>query len=191
MVCWSCNEAVRGAVCVSCGALQPPPVTPDPYALLGLERRWHLAPAAVEEVWRALARKVHPDRFAGRSAVERRMALQWTAAINDARRVLKDDDRRAWYLATGSAAPREGGGPKLDPEFLQEMFEWRELEEEHPGALREQAQTREAQIRGELESIFSAWESGAGDLGEVEDRLTRLKYVTGLLREHDHAEHRD
>lgn len=191
MVCWSCNEAVSGPVCVSCGALQPPPPKPDPYALLGLERRWHLSPAEVEDAYRGLARKVHPDRFAGRPAVERRMALQWTAAINEARRVLKDDERRAWLLATGSAAPSEGQRVKLDPEFLQEMFEWREREEETPGALREQALAREAQLRCELERIFTAWESGAGDLGEVEDRLSRLKYVTGLLREQEHGEHRN
>lgn len=189
MVCWNCNEPVNGAVCVGCGALQPPPAALDPYALLGLERRYHLAPTVVEDAYRALARKVHPDRFAGRRAVERRMALQWTAALNEARRILKDDDRRARWLATGEAAP-SGRGPALDPEFLQEMFDWREQEEERPGSLREQAQAREAALREELDTIFTAWESGAGDLGAVEDRLSRLKYVTGLLREQEHGEHR-
>jgi curved DNA-binding protein CbpA len=111
------------------------------------------------------------------------MSLQWTATLNEARRVLKDPDKRARLLATGRAEPREQGGPRLDPAFLAEIFEWRERDEETPGALTERAREREGELRGELESIFVAWESGEGDLTLVEDRLARLKYVTGLVRE--------
>jgi molecular chaperone HscB len=167
---------------VGCGALQPPPASPDPFAILGLARRFHVDPAAVEDAYRAVARKVHPDKFAKRPAVERRMSLAWTAALNEARRVLKDPDRRARWLATGQAEPKEAG-PKLDPAFLAEIFEWRELDEERPGALSAAARGREGELRAELDAIFSAWERGEGDLALVEDRLARLKYVTGLVRE--------
>jgi len=107
------------------------------------------------------------------------MSLQWTALVNGARRVLQDPVRRARWLATGSAEPGEKGAA-LDPEFLQEMFSWRELDEESPGALRAKANARHAEIMQELESLFSAWELGEGDLRSVEDRLARLKYVDGL-----------
>ena len=190
MICYSCREPVQGPVCVGCGALQPPPPQPDPYTLLALPRRYHLDLPELEAAYRALARKVHPDRFTKRPAVERRMALQWTAALNDARRILKDPTRRAWWLATGSAAPRERGGVKLPADFLQEMFDWREEEEERPGSMRANAQAREAALNAEIEAIFAAWEGGSGDLALVEDRLSRLKYVRGLLEERD-AEHRD
>lgn len=190
MICYSCREPVQGPVCVGCGALQPPPAEIDPYAILGLAKRFHVALPEVEEAYRALARKVHPDRYTKRPAVERRMSLQWTAALNDARRVLKDPTRRAWWLATGSAAPREKGGVKLPPEFLQEMFDWREEEEERPGSMRERASAREVELTEEIDAIFSAWDGGAGDLAAVEDRLSRLKYVRGILEERD-AQHRD
>lgn len=183
MICHSCHEPVGGPVCVGCGALQPPPARPDPFAILGLSRRFHVEPAAVEDAYRAVARLVHPDKFAKRPAVERRMALTWTAAVNEARRVLKDADKRARLLATGQAEPREMGGPKLDPAFLAEIFEWREQDEERPGALSALAKEREAELRAELEGIFTRWENGEGDLAQVEDRLARLKYVTGLVRE--------
>jgi molecular chaperone HscB len=163
--------------------LQPPPARPDPYSILGLPRRFHVEAAGVEEAYRAVARQVHPDKFARRPAVERRMSLAWTAALNEARRVLKDADRRARLLATGQAEPRELGGPKLDPMFLAEIFEWREQDEERPGALSACAREREAALREELEGIFTRWENGEGDLALVEDRLARLKYVTGLVRE--------
>ncbi|MDP2313642.1 MAG: iron-sulfur cluster co-chaperone HscB C-terminal domain-containing protein [Pseudomonadota bacterium] len=183
MICYTCNEAVKGPVCVGCTALQPPPFSLDPFVLLGVPRRYHLAAAQVDEAYRTVARRVHPDKFAARPAVERRMSLQWTAALNEARRVLKDPDRRARMLATGQAEPREKGGPKLDPTFLAEIFEWREQDEETPGALSELAREREAELRVELDTIFVAWEQGTGDLTLVEDRLARLKYVTGLIRE--------
>ncbi|MDP2308083.1 MAG: iron-sulfur cluster co-chaperone HscB C-terminal domain-containing protein [Pseudomonadota bacterium] len=184
MICFNCNEAVKGPLCVGCTALQPPPQRLDPFALLGLARRFHIDPVDVDAAYRVVAKRVHPDKFAGRSAVERRMSLQWTATLNEARRVLKDADKRARLLATGQAEPRERGGPKLDPAFLAEIFEWREQDEETPGALTEQARAREGELRAELETIFEAWEQGAGDLTLVEDRLARLKYVTGLVREH-------
>ena len=170
-------------MCVGCGSVQPPPVVPDVYAILGLPRRYRVSAQLVEEAYRARARLVHPDRFAGKPAVERRMSLQWTAALNEARRVLKDDLRRARWLATGKAEPREERGPALDPAFLAEIFEWREADEESPGALTDQARARGAELRKEIEEIFIAWEEGRGDLSQVEDRLSRLKYVDGLVRE--------
>ena len=107
MICWKCHESVGGPVCVGCGAIQPPNQALDPFAMLGLERRYHLEAKDVDIAWRALSRKVHPDRFAGRSAVERRMSLQWTASINEARRVVRDPRSRAHFLATGRAEPAE------------------------------------------------------------------------------------
>jgi hypothetical protein len=80
----------------------------------------------------------------------------------------------------------------LDPEFLQEMFDWREADEEQPGALQALALQRAALLESELDQIFSAWEAGNGGLDAVEDRLARLKYVKGMIREErsDGGEHR-
>lgn len=182
---------VAGALCVGCGAPQPPPATFDPYTVLGLPRRYFLAEGEVEHAYRALARKLHPDRFAGKAPLWRRFSLQWTAMLNDARRILKDPDRRAWFLATGAAHPRESGGPRLDPAFLEEIFDWKEQEGEEPGFVRAQAQIREAAMRAEVDQIFQRWEAGEGDLALVEDRLSRLTYLVGLSREKEHGEHRD
>jgi molecular chaperone HscB len=179
MRCWTCHEPVSGAVCVGCGAVQPPPPKPDPFAVLGLAPRYHLDAGDVEERYRSLARQVHPDRFVSRPAVERRMALQWTAAANDARRVLKDPVRRAWQLATGRPTPPERGA-RLDPAFLAEMFELREAEEEAPGSAAARAAELRDELEAELDALFTTWERGEGDLAQVEDRLSRLNYVADL-----------
>lgn len=182
MTCWNCHEAVGGPACVGCGALQQPPPTVDPFALIGIERRYHLDLATVEDAYRKKARQLHPDRFAGRAPAEKRFALQWTAHLNESRRILKDPVRRARYLATGAPDPQETGGPKLDPLFLQEMFDWREADEENPGALQSLAVARAALLNAELEQIFVEWEAGKGSLELVDDRLARLKYVNGMIR---------
>jgi molecular chaperone HscB len=181
MVCYACHEAVGGPLCVGCGALQPPPAQASPFQLLGIERRYHLDLLAVEARYRALARQVHPDRFASRPAVERRMALQWTAALNEARRVLRDDVLRARYLAIGQAQPREKGGPTMSPAFLAQIFEWRERDEEEPGVMSGLATQHKVELDAELDAIFSRWEAGSGDLSRVDELLAQRTYLDGLI----------
>ncbi len=181
MTCHACHEPVGGPVCVGCGALQLPPARPDPFAILGLPRRYHLLPTEVESRYLKVARVVHPDKFVSRPDGERRAALLWTAAVNEARRVLKDPTSRARYLATGNAMPAEVG-PKLDPAFLAEMFEWRERDEEEPGSVAALATARRAELEAEIDGIFSRWEAQEGDLATIDERLARLKYIDGLLR---------
>ncbi|MBM4391967.1 MAG: Fe-S protein assembly co-chaperone HscB [Deltaproteobacteria bacterium] len=181
MTCHACHEPVGGPVCVGCGALQAPPVDPDPFAILGLSRRYHLAPTEVEARYLKVARTIHPDKFVSRPSRDKQAALQWTAAVNEARRTLKDPVARARYLATGSARQDERG-PSLDGAFLQQMFEWREAEEEAPGSMAAHAVALQVELEAEIDQIFSRWEGGGGALDAVPDRLARLKYVTGLLR---------
>jgi len=180
MSCWKCNESVQGIFCVGCGSLQQPAPTLDPFVLLGISPRYHLSDNDIESRYRELARKLHPDRFAGKTALERRLALQWTAQLNEARRILRDPVRRARFLASGRPDPSEQGGVRLDPDFLEEMFIWREQDEDQPGSLKALATTRSQLLEAELDAIFSAWESGLGTLDLVEDRLARLKYIKAM-----------
>ena len=165
---------------MGCGAIQPPPTSVDFFGLLGLSRRFHLEEAELNAAWREVSRRVHPDRFAGKSAVERRMSLQWTALINEGRRVLRDRVSRARYLASGRTRPPEEGGPVLDPDFLEEMFDLRMAADEDAAAVG-RAEVWRQEMLAELDLVFSKWEAGAGDLSSVEDRLARLKYLDNLV----------
>ena len=182
MVCWKCHEGVQGPVWVGCGAIQPPRPDADYFDVLGLERRYHLDGRALEKAFRAVSRKVHPDRFTKRAAVERRMSLQWTATVNTARRVLKDPVTRAHYLATGKARPPERGGPQPDPDFLEEMFELQSEARSAPEAVRERVNTLRAELDQALEARFTAWEAGEGDLESVDLLLAHLRYLATAER---------
>lgn len=174
--CRVCHEPAL-IVCVGCGAIQVPPPKVDPFVVFGLPRAYHVDKQDLEARYRDLARKIHPDRHGAKSASERMLALNWTASINFSRKSLLNDTMRAWYLATGSVNPPERG-LKLDPAFLAEVFEWREEEEDRPGAFAEHSAARAVEIRAEIEAIFTRWEAGQGDLTAMEDALSRLKYVS-------------
>ena len=165
---------------MGCGAIQPPPTSVDFFGVLGLSRRFHLEEAELNAAWREVSRRVHPDRFAGKSAVERRMSLQWTALINEGRRVLRDRVSRARYLASGCTRPPEEGGPVLDPDFLEEMFDLRMAADEDVAAVA-RAEVWRQEMLADLDLVFVRWEAGAGDLSSVEDRLARLKYLDNLV----------
>jgi len=172
-------------VCVGCGAIQPPPPTPDPFEILGLEQRYFMDLAHLDEAWRKISRRVHPDRFAGKPAVMRRMSLQWTAAINSARRNLRDPERRARILATGNPDPPETRQAPTDPEFLETIFDLQMSAEDHPERTREQVSQMRDREQAQLDSIFTAWETGAGDLSEIERILGRLRYLRTALSQTD------
>ncbi len=178
--CWQCREPVQGPVCAGCGAIQPPPPHPDLFAILGMSPSFVIDRKAVDKAWRAASRKVHPDRFAGASAVQRRMALQWTAHLNRARKVIRDETQRAWYLATGSERPSEGANKQPDPAFLEEVFELNMLRAEDPEAAILRAGELQGTEQARLAALFAAQEKG-GSLDAVPAILNRLNYLSTVI----------
>lgn len=99
----------------------------DPFAMLGVPRRFDLDLASVEKLHRELSRALHPDKFAAAGASERREALDKAASVNEAWRVLRDPIRRAEALFAAVGLPiGETNEPKPEAMFLMEMLEERE-----------------------------------------------------------------
>ena len=181
MICWKCKEKVDGAVCVSCSTIQPPPPRPDYFGILGLPRRFFLTD--LEQAYRKKSRRVHPDRFVGKSAVERRMSLLWTAALNEALRVLSKPISRARYLATGKGEVDESKKITLSPEFLESVFSLQLQAMEDPEAAANKARVDHDKLYQTLEDIFTRWEKEQDDsvLQMVEVLLAQLNYLQKLL----------
>lgn len=181
MGCWKCQEAVQGPVCVGCGSIQPLAAAADHYAVIGLPRRYHIEAREIEEAWRTLSRKVHPDRFASRPAVERRMSLQWTASLNEARRVLRDPSTRARFLATGKAEPDERDRA-IDPDFLEQIFELQTRVDEEPEAVAAEANALRTAAFEAIDALFTRWETEPTvSLAPAVGALSRVKYLDTLL----------
>jgi molecular chaperone HscB len=186
------------------------PAPSDYFAVLGVERAWHLDSARLAARHLALSRELHPDRFAQASPRERLMSLERTTALNDAYRTLRDPIRRAEYILRQAgighgdldlARGHETGG--IDLEFLEKIMHVRErmLElgvtggrgREHPEALamRDSAAAAIAELDRRIDAEFTTWErdpDGSGSraaLLAVDRCLAERRYYVNILREID------
>ena len=172
--------------------MQPPPpgVARDKFAVLGLPRRYDVDAAALDEQFRALSRKLHPDRFARASAKERRFSLEQITLVNDAYRTLRDPARRAEHLLELRGI-RPLSDTAMPEEFLEEAMADREklLEARMEGG-KDGVEQLAAGIRQkrdvameEIERVLRASEPGPADLSRVSGLLARLRYYARYLDE--------
>lgn len=96
------------------------------FELFGLPQRFALDSAALEVAYRQLQAQVHPDRYAGAGAAERRVALQWATHVNGAYQALRHPLQRAIYLCALNGIDLHAPGAALPPEFLMLQMETRE-----------------------------------------------------------------
>ena len=100
----------------------------NPFALFDLPVAFQVDSALLNERYLALQKSLHPDNFSATSAQEQRLAIQKSAEINDALRILKDPIARAdsiIILNTGETENPEEKSNK-DIGFLMQQMEWRE-----------------------------------------------------------------
>ncbi|MDQ8034344.1 Fe-S protein assembly co-chaperone HscB [Bordetella genomosp. 1] len=100
----------------------------DHFSLFGLPQRFALDEAGLEQAWRTVAARVHPDRYATASAAERRVAMQWAARANEAYRQLRDPLLRARYLVEQAGIDLQTeSNTAMAPAFLMQQMTWREM----------------------------------------------------------------
>lgn len=113
----------NAVVCEACGRLDSRGSGADPFDLLGFDRVFELDEERLNATFRALTRKVHPDRFATAPDATRDLASRLCADLNHAYQVLIDPVRRADALLVQAGGPtaaelREVPGPLLAETML-------------------------------------------------------------------------
>jgi molecular chaperone HscB len=152
----------------------------DPFSALGLPRRYAIDLAAAERTHRELARALHPDRYAGAGASERRAALARAADVNEAWRVLRDPVRRAEALFALAGVPvGEDREPAASPELLAEVLELREALSEARAA-KDAARVRA--LAAEVEEKAKRTESALGAALDAGKDLASHVALLGELR---------
>ncbi|HVE48367.1 MAG TPA: Fe-S protein assembly co-chaperone HscB [Casimicrobiaceae bacterium] len=68
------------------------------FELFGVPASFALDASTLDHAYRRLQADVHPDRFANASDVDKRLAMQRSAHVNEAYRALKDPIERARYI---------------------------------------------------------------------------------------------
>ncbi len=182
----------------------------DHFARLGLARTWKIDRDALESNYLERSRLTHPDRFAAADSSTRRAAMEQSAALNEAYRVLRDPVARAEYLVKlggidlDSSDPHTGA-PHPNQAFLIEMIERRdELDDASP----EQLAALRERVEEELDEVFSsaiaalqpraadealqpgrADEANAGEIRRAAAALVHRRYLRRFLDELDAAAH--
>jgi molecular chaperone HscB len=159
----------------------------DPFATLGIAPSFEIDLGTVEKTHRELSRALHPDRYVGASASERRAALERAVAVNEAWRVVRDPIARAEaLLRLRGVDVGEGSEPKASPDFLMEMLERREAladarRGKDLGAVREIAGSIEALSRSTQEELSRGF--AKGEAGDLRAKLGELRFYRRLLDE--------
>lgn len=161
----------------------------DPFSTLGIRPKYALDLSAVERVHRDLSRALHPDRYAGASASERRAALTKAADVNEAWRIVRDPIRRAEALLALRGVPvGEDKEPKPAPALLMEMMEAREALAEargdtaRMGKIAAEMQVRIDKVTSELGGLLDA-----GDNLAALAKLGELRFCRRLIQEVEDA----
>jgi molecular chaperone HscB len=199
--CWQCGAPVDDAlICQQCHSLQPPPA--DYFCIFGIERRLDLDVDALQQAFYRLSRQLHPDRYTRRSPREQQYALEATAVLNDAWRVLRDPVQRAEYVLSQEGFDiGEQRSKDVPPELLEEVFELNmALEELRGGDESVRPQLESARINFErmqeqadssLRELFGRYDVNREreTLAAIRGALNRRRYVRNLIREVDKELH--
>jgi molecular chaperone HscB len=160
----------------------------DPFAVMGVPRRFDVDLPALDERRKELSRALHPDRFASSPAAERRLALGRAIEVNEAFRALKDPIKRAEALARAiGLAVGETTEPKPSPDLLMEMMEAREelaeagraRDSKKLAALGRSMAERERSIVATLATAFA----DEARREEILPKLGELRYIRRFLDE--------
>lgn len=158
----------------------------DAFDTLGVVPAFDLDEAELGKRHRDLVKALHPDRFVGSPAAERRMALGKTIEVNEAVRALRDPIRRAETLARRRGLPvGETREPAPSPDLLMEMMDAREELAEAASAkdagrvekLGAQMRARQAAVAQRLGEAFASDARAA----EVLPILGEMRYVKRFL----------
>jgi molecular chaperone HscB len=164
----------------------------DPFAVLGLPRRFGLDLKAAEARHLELSKTLHPDRYVGAAPNERKLALSRAVEVNEAWRMVRDPIKRAEaILKMEGKQVGETNEPKPPPAFLMEVMEAREDLENAKGdpvmIARVVSRARE-QFSEAQRALGEAIDRGAYD--EAIPLLGRLRYAARFLDEARLAEDR-
>jgi molecular chaperone HscB len=169
----------------------------DPFATLGIERRFDIDLAAVEKTHRELSRTLHPDRHAAGGPSERRYALSKAVEVNEAWRVVRDPIQRAEALfALAGVKVGETYEPKPSAGLLIDMMDQREMLADARAtgdldAVRRLASHIEARAKRTEDQLSLGFREHAEDhskLVTLVPRLGELRFYRRFLEEASDAE---
>jgi len=163
------------------------------FQLFNLPRQFALDDNMLGVRFRQLQGQLHPDRFASKSQHEQRIAVQYSAFVNQAYTTLRKPLARAFYLLELSGmSAQQVSGEKIDGGFLIEQMELREKLETiadlvEPETVLEHLMLEiAADIKAHEQEFTGAFE--ADDLSGAASACIKMQYLEKLQREAEQIE---
>lgn len=163
------------------------------FQLFGLPVGFAVDSALVSERYRQLQSELHPDRFASASDHEKRLAIQYSARVNEAYETLRRPLPRALYLLElAGLSEEEISRQKVAGGFLIMQMELREKLEALPElvdpdeALEHLVSEINADLRLEQAAFGDAFTTGEIDIAA--GACVRMQYLDKLLQEAERIE---
>ncbi len=157
------------------------------FELFGLPQQFALDRSQLDELWKALQREAHPDRFAAEGAAAQRVAMQWSVRINEAYQRLKDPLKRAAYLCELRGQPINAESNTAMPAaFLMQQMEWREtLEDAHELAALEDLADEVAAERKRVQQSLGELLDDSGNTQAAVGQVRALMFIERFAAEVD------
>lgn len=166
------------------------------FALFSLPSGWQIDRGLLDARYRKLQQEFHPDRFASKGDVDKRLALQTTSLINQAYDTLKSPLKRAQYLLQlQDLDAAQESHITSDGKFLMQQIEFREalgeLTESNEGAdpmttldsMRTDVQSQYLQLQNDFEAQhFDA------NYNDALDTVAKMQFFSKLLDEIEQRE---
>lgn len=163
------------------------------FQLFELPQNFGVDGSVLGERFRQLQGQLHPDRFTGQSATEQRVAVQYSALVNQAYTTLKKPLTRALYLLQlAGIEAEEVASQKLDGGFLMEQMEHREKLESINDLVEPETVLSHliSEILADTETHRQEFEVAfeAGDLIEASRACVKMQYLEKLNQEAEQVE---
>lgn len=166
-------------------------MTRDHFALFDFSPAFALDVVALDQRYREVQGRVHPDKHAHLSDAEQRVAMQWATHANEAYQTLKSPLKRAQYLlALRGVDPQVERNTAMPMEFLVQQLECREAVAEARGerdldALEALQRDMRKEIKAEYATIGQQFD--ADDNEAAAQTVRRLLFKQKLLQEIEDA----
>ncbi len=162
------------------------------FELFGLPPAFALSRESLEHAYRDIQAEIHPDRFAHAGEAEQRLAMQWTARVNEAYQTLRQPFERARYLLELQGIDAmDARNTAMPADFLVQQMTWRErLEEARAAKDLVALQRMEAETRTQAEQLerqLAELLDERHDYLQAAEVLRKYRFLDKLLLEIDAA----
>ncbi len=160
------------------------------FELFGLPATFAIDADRLDQAYRDIQAKIHPDRFAHAGDAEKRLSMQWTTRINEAYQTLRKPFERARYLLLlRGIDAMAAGNTHMPADFLMRQMTWREALADANGDT-PALTTLERELRDharELQQELADRIDQRQDWPAAAETLRKLRFMEKLLEEIDDA----